>query len=83
MISLFYYKDLSVFKSNIVSSSGWFGYSEVKMFLKKQAGVITEYKSITTSANTTISLSKNHLIYAKKYYDEKFETMYVCSFSLR
>ena len=67
----------------IVSSSGWLAYSEVKMFLKKQPAIITEYKSITTSANTTIRLSKNHLIYTKKYCNDKFEPMYVCLHLLR
>ena len=41
------------------------GYSEVRAFLKKQQDIIAQYKSITT-VNKTITLSRDHLIYARK-----------------
>ena len=47
-------------------SSGEVTFSEVKAFLKKQPHVTTTYKSITTSTNQTITLSPNHMIYARK-----------------
>ena len=60
---------------NIVSSSGSVQYSEVKAFLKKIPDVIMKYMSITTDANKTITLSENHLIYAKKFTTEQFHPM--------
>ena len=50
-------------------------YSEVKLFLVKESDVITEYKTITTSSNRTISLSGNHLIFARKADRDRFYPM--------
>ena len=44
---------------------GKISYSEVRTFLMKDYSVINMYKSITTSMNRTITLTGNHLIYAK------------------
>ena len=58
-----------------VLESGEAIFSEVKAFLKKQPHVIGTYKSITTSGNKTITLSPNHLIYARKMDTEKYLPM--------
>ena len=58
-----------------VSSEGRLQYSEVRTFLQKQDSVIGVYRSITTSGNSTISLSGNHLIHAKKISNDKFTPM--------
>ena len=55
-------------------------FSEVKAFLKKQPHVTGTYKSITTSTNQTITLSPNHLIYARKAGMEKYTPMQVYRF---
>ena len=52
-------------------------YSEVKTFLKKQSTLTGMYMSITTSLNTTVRLTSNHLIYARRNFDEKFNSVYV------
>ena len=59
----------------LVSSEGRVAYNEVRAFLHKQPTVTKEYKSITTSLNTTISLSGNHLIFARKVFTDKFQPM--------
>ena len=62
---------------NLVLANGETSFSEVKAFLKKQPHVIGTYKSITTSTNQTITLSPNHLIYARKIQTEKYLPVYV------
>ena len=52
-------------------------YSEVRVFLEQKPTVTTMYKSITTSNNRTISLSKNHLIYLRKTSAERFNPLQV------
>ena len=47
-------------------------YGELRTFLKRQSDVIMKYKSITTSMNQTLSLSANHLIYARQNCHERF-----------
>ena len=47
-------------------------YTEVRRFLKYNPGTIFKFKSITTSWNKTIALTGDHLIYAKKSCDGKF-----------
>ena len=61
----------------IVSPKGEIMYSEVKTFLKKQSTLTGMYMSITTSLNTTVRLTSNHLIYSRKNCDEKFNSVYV------
>ena len=51
-------------------------YSEVKAFLKKEQNVITQYKSIVTM-NKTLTLSADHLVYARKRLVDKFYPMQV------
>ena len=58
-----------------VSSHDELTYSEVKLFLVKEFDVVTEYKTITTSSNRTISLSGNHLIFSRKADCDKFYPM--------
>ena len=48
------------------TSNGEAIYSEVRAFLKRQPDVIVSYKTIKTLWNQTLSLSGNHLIYARK-----------------
>ena len=50
-------------------------HNEVRTFLKNQPSVMTEYMSIETSLNTTISLSGGHLIYARKRSTAKFNAL--------
>ena len=52
--------------------NGEITFSEVKAFLKKKPHVTGTYKSITTSTNQTITLSPNHLIYARKVETKKY-----------
>ena len=59
---------------DIVSSAGIVTYSEVTSFLKKQPNIMTEYKSITT-LNGTITLTGNHLVYARKVFADQFNPM--------
>ena len=47
-------------------------YSEVRTFMMEDHTVINDYMSITTSWNNTISLTGNHLIYARKNSTKKF-----------
>ena len=61
----------------LVLENGETTFSEVKAFLKKQPLVIGTYKSITTSTNQTITLSPNHLIYARKAETKKYDPMWV------
>ena len=63
------------FVFSIVTLSGRVKHSEVKMFLKRQPDVIRKYKSITTVMNSTLTLSENHLVFARKYYSDKFYPM--------
>ena len=58
-------------------------YGEVKTFLKRQPDVIIKYKSITTFRNQTLSLSGNHLIYARHSFQERFNPMLVFSSFLK
>ena len=60
---------------NKVTASGSVKYSSVKAFLKKQSDVIMNYKSIATFLNKSISLSGNHLVYARKHDSDKFHVM--------
>ena len=55
-----------------VSSGGRLTYGKVKAFQKKQYSMTSVYKSISTSSNNTITLSENHLIYARKNCRNKF-----------
>ena len=59
----------------IVSSSGNVVFNEVKTFMKKQPEVMAIYMSVTTSLNTTIGVSGNHLIYTRKSSSDKFYPM--------
>ena len=58
-----------------VSSDGKLRYSEVKAFLQKKDSVSAVYKLIKTSVNSSIHLSENHLIYARKDRNDKFIPM--------
>ena len=48
-------------------------YSEVTAFLQRQHSVVTQYKSITTLSNETITVSPSHLIYTRENINDKFE----------
>ena len=54
---------------------GKISYSEVRTFLTKDSSVINMFKSITTSMNRTITLTGNHLIYAKNGNANQFYLM--------
>ena len=58
----------------VVSSTGTITYSEVTGFIKKWPNQMTQYKS-TATVNETITLTGNHLVYARKYFAEQFYTM--------
>ena len=61
----------------IVSFSGDVIYSEITTFMEKHNFAINRFIKIATSNNMTISLSGNHLIYARKVNIDKFLPMYV------
>ena len=50
-------------------------YTEVKTFLDKKHSTINMYKSIETFGNSTLSVSGNHLIYARRKLTEHFIPM--------
>ena len=54
--------------------SGTLKYSEVTAFMEKRQISMSMYKSIT-AWNKTISLTENHLIYARKKSMDKFIPM--------
>ena len=60
---------------NTVSSDGTITYSEVRIFLEKRADGILEFKSITTYLDQTLTLTGNHLVYARKTCNDKFNPM--------
>ena len=60
---------------NLVLQGGRIIYSEVRAFLMKESSVINMHKSITTSMNSTITLTGNHLIYAKNGNADQFYPM--------
>ena len=59
------------FSFHTVSSGGILTYSQVTMFLK-QPNQILKYQSITTVGNETLSLTGNHLVYARKCNSDQF-----------
>ena len=61
----------------LVSSDGTVKYSAVTMFFHKKPAVTTVYKSITTSVNSTINLTPEHLIYARQNDGDPFKAMLV------
>ena len=58
-----------------VTSEGFIEFSEVTAVLRNRSTVTVLYKSITTAAIKTISLTENHLIYAKKHSAGIFHAM--------
>ena len=58
-----------------VSSDGSVKYSDVRTFMRKDHNVITKYLSITTYCNKTLTLSPNHLVYARKVSSDEFNPM--------
>ena len=66
-----------LYSYSTVSSNGSVTPSEITVFLKKQHTVTTMYRSITTTWNTTITLSGNHLIFARRNLTHKFSPMQV------
>ena len=65
----------ALFIHNVVSSTGRMAYSEVKTFLKKDQLMIAKYLSITTLHNETLTLSADHLVYARTYLSNGFSPM--------
>ena len=59
---------------SVVSSTGTVTYSEVTAFLKKQPNKMTQCKSIVT-VNGTLTLTGNHLVYARKSFADQFNPM--------
>ena len=55
-----------------VAPGGSLIYSEVRTFLTKDHAVTSKYTSITSMGINTISLTGNHLLYARKSCTEKF-----------
>ena len=60
---------------NVVFSTGSVIYSEVSTFLKKEPLVIVRYLAITTFHNVSLTLSPDHLVYARKYAQVEFYPM--------
>ena len=60
---------------NLVSASGRLIYSEITSFMEREHFTTNMYKLLTTSYNKTISLSENHLIYARQTSMYKFMPM--------
>ena len=60
---------------NIVTTGGRIIYSEVRTFMKKQADMILKFKSITTYPDKILTLTGNHLVYARKTYNDNFNPM--------
>ena len=58
-----------------VSSNGNVTYSKVMTFLQSDPNIVAKYMSITTSCNKSLTLSGNHLVYARKYSTNEFNTM--------
>ena len=58
-----------------VTLGGDVTYSEIRTFLKREHTENTMYLSIATSESTIISLSENHLIFARKNCADKFYPM--------
>ena len=59
-----------------VSAGGMVMHSAVRAFLKKQPNIIGKYKSIMTSQdNNTLTLSENHLLYARTNCHDRFNPM--------
>ena len=58
-----------------VSSTGSVKYSKIITFQEKQQQTIMMYWSITTFCNKTLTLSDNHLLYARKNFSDEFNTM--------
>ena len=58
-----------------VSSTGSVKYSDVRTFMKKDHNAMTKYLLITTYCNKTLTLSPNHLVYARKYTSDEFIPM--------
>ena len=67
------YDHLRIFDA--VSSTGKMVSSEVKTLLKKDPLVIAKYLSITTLHNKSLTLSADHLVYARKCDNEEFNAM--------
>ena len=57
------------------SQNGGVAFSEVRTFLEKSPDMVTQYKSIITFWNQSLSLTRNHLIYARKSFTDKFNPM--------
>ena len=57
----------------LVSPDGTIIYTKVKGFLDKMPTTIAKYKSIETSYNNTLTVSGQHLIYAKRKGTNKFK----------
>ena len=58
-----------------VSSMGKVIYSEVITFLQKDPNTIEKYTSITTLCNKSLRLSRNHLVYTRRYSSDEFNAM--------
>ena len=56
----------------LVSSEGRVTYSAVKAFLKQHPNGINLYRSMSTSLNTTIDLSEDHLIFGRTNVNDNF-----------
>ena len=68
---LFFYYSFKLCRVFTVSSSGAISYSPIEAFLKKQPKMITNNKLIKT-ANETLTLTGNHLVFARKNVDDQF-----------
>ena len=60
--------------SDAVSSTGQPTHTEVKAFLQKEPNIIIKCKLISTQ-NETLTLTENHLIYARKHFADQFIPM--------
>ena len=58
-----------------VTSNGIVTYSEVREFLEKDFQRIVNYKSIKTLRNESLTLSENHLVFARKEHNDDFKPM--------
>lgn len=56
-------------------------YSEVGTFMKKDYAITSDFKSITTSGNKTISLTGDHPIFSRNGDADQFNAMCVFPYS--
>ena len=70
-----HFYNMNVFSLHAGYVDGSATYSQVIAFVRREPTKIPMYKSITTSSNQTISLTGNHLVYARNGPTGRFTPM--------